>query len=123
DNASTVVREGARLCRGAAWAACVCQGGLRLDSDVVKVAVPSRRGSPALRSATPIVRKRGAPPRRAPRGATPPHSAPAAALLAQKPSPYPSLHNGLTLACNAGTGGACHELGAGQPPRTPWVST
>src|SRR5262245_44514401 len=39
--------------RGAAWAACLCQGGLWLDSGVVKVAVPSRWGSLASRSAAP----------------------------------------------------------------------
>jgi hypothetical protein len=27
------------------------------------------------------------------------------------------------LARNAGEGGACHQPGEGQPPKTPWVST
>src|SRR3989442_11875713 len=35
DTASTVVRDGARRCRGAAWVTCVCPSGLRLSRGVV----------------------------------------------------------------------------------------
>ena len=57
------------------------------------------------------------------RGLTPPHPTTAAALLAQRPSPCPSLHAGLPLSRTAGEGSECHEAGKGQPPTTPCVST
>ena len=40
--------------RGAAWAACLYQDGLRLDSGVVKVAVPSRMRAIPARMSGPL---------------------------------------------------------------------
>ena len=40
-----------------------------------------------------------------------------------EPLPFPLLHTGLTRSRNAGEGGACTASGAGQPPKTPCVST
>jgi hypothetical protein len=42
--------------------------------------------------------------------------------LRSHPPPAPRS-TGLPLARHVGAGGACHESGAGQPPKTPWVST
>jgi hypothetical protein len=86
DHASTVMSEGARLWRGAVWAACVGPGGLRLSSGGVQVSVPSRQAAPASPLAAPPAACRWAPPcgRRAPppcqRG---PPASPAPALQEQ----------------------------------------
>jgi len=47
-------KQSALLSRGAAWAACLCQDGLRLDSGVVKVAVPSRMRAIPARMSGPL---------------------------------------------------------------------
>ena len=57
------------------------------------------------------------------RDAPTPDPATAAALLAQRPSPCPSLHTGLPSPALRERGSECHEAGEGQPPTTPWVST